>query len=158
MPNPSSPAPSRSPAVATRAQMLVVWCMLSVAFVAAALASALVPSDAAANAGLVLPFRVVVTALVVCELAALPIVLRSVARKTAAGDPDTRAAQQTIIAAALAFGPGLFVSIAHWLTRDGLLLVLLLPLAVVLLWCCPTEARWARLGAGAGRSNPLVRG
>jgi hypothetical protein len=152
--------PHATPPALTRGQAVIVWTALFAMLVLAVVLSTVVelrePDPALART--VFP---VIALMSVAQIVAGPVVLRSM-RKRAAPSPELAAGlagTQMIVACSLAMGVGLFAAVLNLLTRERLFLAFAGAAAAVLVWWFPSEARWARLsGAGAARTNPMMRG
>jgi hypothetical protein len=147
-----------------RTQARVVWFAIAVLF-AGALVAALAASSSIAvvpNAGLGEIFLGVACVVVVADLG-IGFLVTSRIRKNASPEapPDAVAATQVIVGSATALSGGLVCAVFFFLTRQGLLLLLAAPCALVLLRWFPSEGRWAALrpavAPGEPRRNPMVR-
>jgi hypothetical protein len=162
-------APGRPPNLPNlgRTQVRIVWFALAALFTAAVLLALMgastIPAGPAAGLGEL--FLLIATAVVVGDLA-IGFFITSRMRKNApaSAPPDAVAATQVIVGSATALSGGLVCAIFFFLSRQGLLLLLALPCALVLLTWFPSEARWAALrpagapgAAAAPRRNPMVR-
>jgi hypothetical protein len=83
-------------------------------------------------------------------------------RRVPPGAPrDATAGAQVIIGSSLALGAGLTASLFFFVTREPLLLALVLACAAVLIHWFPSQRRWEALSAppapGAPPRNPMVR-
>jgi hypothetical protein len=166
MPGMLSPtaSPPTSP-VLTRSQARIVWSAMTAALgiaVVGSLAIQLPGPPPRELAGILLP---VAAFLAVADAIAVRFVTASIRRKAGThGGPASEAAPgvQTIVACALAVGPGLFACIGHLLTRDPVFLaIVLVPAALLVRWF-PSEAHWARItpvvaAPGEPRRSSMIR-
>ena len=147
-----------------RTQARAVWLGIAVLFAGALVAALAAAGSIAAvpDAALGEIFLGVACLVVVADLG-IGFFVTSRIRKNASPEapPDAVAATQVIVGSATALSGGLVCAVFFFLTRQGLLLLLAAPCALVLLKWFPSEARWAALrpaqAPGASRRSPMVR-
>ncbi len=157
------PTPPRSVAL-SRAQARLVWSVLAVMLVAAvvgaSIGAATVPMPGDPQIGTLL--LIVACVMVPVDLAASCLVTSRMRRRPAAGVlPESLAGTQMIVGSAVALGAGLMCCVFFFVSREPLLLALVIPCAAVLLHWFPSQGRWAALASppapGEPRRNPMVR-
>ena len=130
--------------------------LLVAAVVVALVASMAVPAPAGSRE-LGAVFLLVAVPMTAVDLALAYVVTGKMRRAGPRGaTPEALAATQTIVASAVALGAALMSCVFFFVSREPLLLLLVIPCAAVLLQWRPTEARWARL-APAAPGSPAPR-
>jgi hypothetical protein len=149
--------------VLTRTQALVIWSVIAAvlvgAVVAALVAASVVPAVADPKLGTL--FLLIAAVLVPADLVVGTFVASRIRKRAAPGTPpDAVAATQVIVGSAVALGAGGVCCLFFFVSRQPLLLVLVLPCAAVLLRWFPSSARWTALSPAtpsAPRRTTLVR-
>jgi hypothetical protein len=140
--------------VVDRRKIRIVWFGITlglIALVGALLAVAAVAPAADPGRGLGTVFLLVAAPMTAIDLVLGYVLTGRMRRNPAAGaSPEASAAAQTVVGSALAVGAALMCSAFFFVSREPLLLLLVIPCAVVLVRWYPSEERWARiLPAGA---------
>ncbi len=129
--------------------------LLAAAVIVAVVASTAVPAPPGSRE-LGAVFLLVAVPMTAVDLALAYVITRRMRRKAPpGGSPEALAATQTIVASAVALGAALMSCVFFFVSREPLLLALVLPCATVLLHWRPTGSRWARLApAPPGSAAP----
>jgi hypothetical protein len=149
----------------THAQARIVWvglaAVLLVAVVGALVASAHLPMARGQPIGNLL--LIVAAVMVPLDLGASFFVVSRMRKRAVPGaTPDALAGTQMIVGCAVALGAGLMCCVFFFISREPLLLALVLPCAAALLYWFPSQRRWDALlpqpaPGQPPRRNPLVR-
>jgi NADH:ubiquinone oxidoreductase subunit K len=149
----------RKPVPLTRRQAVLVWLMTAALLVAAPVVAVVAAASVSAPPGargLAAVFLLVAAPMTAVDLALAYVTARMRRSAPPGANSEALAATQTIVASALVFGAATMSCIFFFVSREPLLLLLVLPCAAVLLHWRPTEARWARL-APAAPGSPAAR-
>lgn len=166
-PSPVAQTPPAPPA--SRSVARIIWSGLAAAITVAvvgvmAIASVAPPPPGSEELRLVL--LAVAVPFVAVDLAMSYVVTARMRRTPPpGGTPDSVAMSQTIVGAALAVGATLMCCVFYFVSREPLLLSLVVPCVAVLVHWFPSQSRWLRLApAGAPPTaaeptrRPMVRG
>jgi hypothetical protein len=148
----------------TRRDARILWSacavLLALAVAGALAAASAIPAAPGAGESATSP-ALAAAAIVAFDLGMAYLLPRHTRRRAAGRlHPDTLAAVQTIAASALALGAGFVCCAFFFVTREPLLLPLVVPCAAVLLHWHPSEARWVALGGrrDAPERHRMMRG
>ena len=144
-----------------RLAWLVVATLLAIAVVGVLVGTAIIAAPRDPELGRI--FLLVAGIMVPIDLGIGYLVTSRLRRRAPPRAPrDATAGTQVIIGSSLALGAGLTASLFFFVTREPLLLALVLPCAAVLVHWFPSQRRWEAISAppapGAPPRNPMVRG